>query len=282
MKQLLLTLRFYATGGYLTTMGDMFSVHKTTTRRIIKKVSAAAASLRPQYIHLPHTNEELAEVQHGFHQIPAFPRVFGTLDCTHVRIKSPGGEVPEGFRNRNGYFPINCQTVSDHQLLITDIVARWSRSTYDMTIFNNSVSKARLERGDFGNGTILCVSGYAVGRRILPPLGNPATPEDHLYNESLTRTRNTVERQYGVLKARFPVLALGIRLHLDHVNAVIVAYAVIHNTAIGMREDVPPVDREFQNEVNMAIVEGEIPVINDEIGPEAVRHTFVDYFRRLR
>ncbi|KAJ8882361.1 hypothetical protein PR048_014164 [Dryococelus australis] len=181
-------------------MGDIFGVHKSTTSRIIKKISEAVASLRPQFIHLPHTNEELAEVQHGFHQISAFPRVFGTLDCTHVRIKSP--------------------------------------------------------------------VGYAVGRKILPSLRNPATSEDHLYNESLTRARNKVKREYGVLKARFPAIALGIHLQLDNVQAIM--------------EDVPPVDPEFQNEVNMVIVEGEIPVINDEIGPEAVRQTFVDYFSRVR
>lgn len=62
----------------------------------------------------------------------------------------------------------------------------------------------------------------------------------NLYNESQIRTRNVVERSYGVWKRRFPILSLGIRLDIERVEAIIVATAVLHNIAID-HNDVMPV-----------------------------------------
>lgn len=71
-----------------------------------------------------------------------------------------GGEVAENFRNRKGYFSINVQTVSDANMRILDIVARWPGSTHDQTIFNNCTLKHRLEIGQFRNGILLGDGGY--------------------------------------------------------------------------------------------------------------------------
>lgn len=51
----------------------------------------------------------LNSVKEEFYSIASFPDVIGAIDCTHVRIQSPGGENAERFRNRKGYFSINCQ-----------------------------------------------------------------------------------------------------------------------------------------------------------------------------
>lgn len=40
----------------------------------------------------------------------------GAIDCTHVKILSPGGGTAESFRNRHQYFSINVQIVSDANL----------------------------------------------------------------------------------------------------------------------------------------------------------------------
>ncbi|XP_068083427.1 putative nuclease HARBI1 [Anabrus simplex] len=282
MNQLLLALRFYATGGTLTTAGDFCGVHKVTAGTVVNRVSAAIASLRRTYIKMPEGERECHSLQSDFYRLAAFPRTIGSLDCTHIRIKSPGGDAPEDFRNRKGYFSMNVQTVCDTKLRIRDIVARWPGSSHDSTIFNNSVLKARLERGDFGNSVLVCDSGYAPGLHLLPPLRNPATRAQQLYNESLIRTRNTVERQYGVWKARFPVLALGIRQKIENVQGVIVACAVLHNMAIDNNEHQPPLDAEVEDRVRQGIEEGEIQVDrNENNGAEAVRHAFIQHFERL-
>ncbi|KYN50458.1 hypothetical protein ALC57_00095, partial [Trachymyrmex cornetzi] len=63
-----------------------------------------------------------------------------------------------------------------------------------------------------------------------------------LYNESHIRTRNIIERLFGIWKRRFPVLALGLRLQLNSVMAVIVATAVLHNVARQNGDEEPPED----------------------------------------
>lgn len=42
-----------------------------------------------------------------------------------------------------------------------------------------------------------------------------------LFQESQIRTRNPIERSYGVWKRRLPCLAMGLQLKLDRVQAVI-------------------------------------------------------------
>ncbi|KAF9417150.1 hypothetical protein HW555_005661 [Spodoptera exigua] len=94
--------------------------------------------------------------------------------------------------------------------------------------------------------TILLVDGgYASTSYTLPPLENPRTPAEQLYNESQIRTRNPVERSYGVWKRRFPALAIGLRVKLDKALTIIIATAVLHNISRQRGEPVPPDDPEL-------------------------------------
>lgn len=89
MNQLLTTLRFFATGGHISSIADFMGMHTSTASRIISKVSGAIASLRPRYVKMPEGNE-IIDVQTDFFNIAGFPRVLGCIDGTHIRIQSPG------------------------------------------------------------------------------------------------------------------------------------------------------------------------------------------------
>lgn len=150
-----------------------------------------------------------------------------------------GGPNAEYFRNRKGYFSLNVQVVGDADLRIRNIVARWSGSTHDQTIFNNSSIKAQFEGNEFGNSIMLGDSGYALKKYLITPILNPTIEVEQVFNESQIRTRNPIERLFGVLKRRFPVLSLGIRLSCDTAKVVIIGCAVLHNIAIIMNEPDP-------------------------------------------
>lgn len=90
MQQILLVLRFCATGCMLQTVGDFAGIHKSTASQIIKKVIYIIASLAPEYISMPNTQQKIDEVKRKFYTIARFPRVIGAIDCTHVKIISPG------------------------------------------------------------------------------------------------------------------------------------------------------------------------------------------------
>lgn len=90
LLQLLITLRFYATGGMLSSVGDFGGVSKTTASKIVKRVTNAIAQLRPQYVTFPNTEQAYRNLKTGFYGIARFPKVIGAIDCTHIRIQSPG------------------------------------------------------------------------------------------------------------------------------------------------------------------------------------------------
>lgn len=107
-------------------------------------------------------------------------------------------------------------------------------------------------------------SGYALTPYLLTPLADPITRAENLYNEAHIRTRNTVERLFGVWKRRFPVLAYGMRTHVDTTLKIIVAAAVLHNIAVEMNEAVPPIPEEMDIErFNYLMQVGDVPVVNN-------------------
>lgn len=90
INQLLIALRFYATGNHLLAVADMGGISVATCSRIIKRVSAAIVTLRPEFVKFPNTSEEQENVKMEFYNISRFPNVLGCIDCTHVKIQSPG------------------------------------------------------------------------------------------------------------------------------------------------------------------------------------------------
>jgi len=90
MQQLLLTLRFYASGSYLLSATDFSGVSKTSAYRIVHRVTEAIACLRPRFIKFPVLAEKIKTEQIKFFDIARFPRVIGCIDCTHIKVQSFG------------------------------------------------------------------------------------------------------------------------------------------------------------------------------------------------
>ncbi|XP_069687300.1 putative nuclease HARBI1 [Periplaneta americana] len=241
MQQILITLRFYATGSFHLMVGDNAGISKSTVSRIVSKVSAAIASMRRRYVTFPSVQERPSIVQQ-FYDMYNFPGIVGAIDCTHIKIQSPGGNRAEIYRNRKGYFSVNVQVISDANLLIRDIVARWPGSVHDSTIFSNSHIRAQFEMGAIDEGILLGDSGYPLRKYLLTSYLHPETRPQHNYNAAHIRTRNCVERMIGVWKRRFPVLSLGLRTKRQTTLTIIVATAVLHNIAVETRDQLPPED----------------------------------------
>ncbi|CAH2097209.1 unnamed protein product [Euphydryas editha] len=103
----LIALRLFATGSFQAVIGDTANVSKATVCRVIERVTTAIALLRPQYVYMP-TPQQRPSVASRFHDIAGFPRIIGAVDCTHVKINSPGGNRAELYRNRKGDIGYPC------------------------------------------------------------------------------------------------------------------------------------------------------------------------------
>jgi nuclease HARBI1 len=255
MNQLLVTLRFYATGTFQLVVGDTFHVDKSTVCRTVHRVTRAIASLRSKYVKFPVTQQQRRDVMNDFYASSKLPGVIGAVDCTHVPIQSPGGDDAEIYRNRKGYFSINVQLICDSRNYITDVVARWPGSVHDSTIFDNCQIRAELEIQPT-DGYLIGDGGYACRRYLLTPLANPVTPAERAYNVAQISARNSIERTNGILKRRFPALKYGMRLRIDNALPVIVAAVVLHNIAVTLGEEDPPEDQELHAFVESKRLEG--------------------------
>lgn len=134
------------------------------------------------------------------------------------------------------------QAVCDSKLRFMNIVAKWPGSTHDSFILENSALKDMFERGAIPEGWLLGDSGYPLRPWLLTPVLNPTTRPEERYNASHIRTRNTVERSFGVLKSRFRCLdTSGGSLFYSPTKAcrVTVAVAVLHNMCINNGVPIP-------------------------------------------
>lgn len=166
--------------------------------------------------------------------------------------------------------------MGDAHLRIMDLVARWPGATHDQTVFNNSSLHARYEANEFGDSILMGDSGYALKKYLITPMDNPRTESERLFNEAQIRSRNPIERLFGVWKRRFPILANGIRLSLQTTKATILACAVLHNIAIDRFEDEPPQDPNVQVEADEELLQ-----INVQQENAQFREPFISYFADL-
>jgi len=179
---ILLAICFLASGGMLITVGDFAGIHKTTAGKHIWKVLQAIAKLKTTFLMFPNDPMIIQNIKKDFYSISKFPKVVGALDCTHVKIQSPGmylhkyitinssyklrilcfvgGLNAEIYRNRKQFFSINVQAICDSHLKFLDVVSRWQGSAHDSRIFQHSKIYSRFQNGEFGDSILLGDSGY--------------------------------------------------------------------------------------------------------------------------
>lgn len=84
--QLLITLRFYATGTFQTVLEDLFGVSQKSICNCIRRVSSAIASLAKDEIKFPTTREDITAMNREFYKIAKMPMVLGAIDGKMKKI----------------------------------------------------------------------------------------------------------------------------------------------------------------------------------------------------
>ncbi|GFW90076.1 putative nuclease HARBI1 [Trichonephila clavipes] len=246
-----LRYRFYK--GTIETLVKLLrtNISQPSTSRAITNVARALAELRPQYIYLPQTEDERMQISQKFYREFGFPGIYGALDCSLIKLLSPGGSLAETFRCRKGFFALNVQTVSDPNLSIRNIVVRWPRSTHDSTVFDQSYLRAHVETEVPSSYHLLGDSGYPLRSYLMTPFLNSVGAGQVRYNAAHARARNVVERQYGVWKKRFSCIDTPFRCSLETAQTVIVATAVLHNLALSLGDYEDDDSRPLQQDDTM-------------------------------
>ncbi|KAL3179564.1 hypothetical protein MRX96_037947 [Rhipicephalus microplus] len=114
------------------------------------------------------------------------------------------------------------QAVAGPQLQFFDVVAGWPGSVHDSRIFDKSRLRVLYEENRVP-GVLLGDAGYACQPYLFTPFSEPGptdTPKGR-YQKAQMKTRNVVERAFGVWKRRSPCLYMGMQhkaknIHQSH------------------------------------------------------------------
>ncbi|XP_032238952.1 putative nuclease HARBI1 [Nematostella vectensis] len=247
--QVLVALRYFASGNFLEVIGDTFGLPKSTVSRCITDVSKALVANKEEFIAWP-SDEEKRQIKEAFFAKKGFPGVIGCIDGTHVRIQGPPRNEND-FVNWKGFHSINVQAICDNKGLFTNVVAKWPGNAHDSFIFQDSGihDKLQLEHKSVEDGVLIGDSGYGCKPFLMTPFPHPETPKQEAYNEALGKTRVKIEQTFGIFKRRFHLMHTEIRVDPSKATLLIGACAVLHNIAI-IRNDVynPPRGVVFEDD----------------------------------
>ncbi|XP_033739041.1 putative nuclease HARBI1 [Pecten maximus] len=201
--QLLVTLRYYSKGGFLSEIGDLHGISRSTASRCITAVTNEIYAKYHVSIKFPSSIAEIRDVKEGCYRIARMPNVVGAIDGTLIPIQSPSVDE-HVFVCRKGYHALNVQAICTYNMKFINVICKWPGSVHDSFILSNSEVGTTLENEM--DGWLLGDSGYPLRPWLLTPVTTPASRSDEMYNRSHMKTRNVVERAFGMLKSRFRCL----------------------------------------------------------------------------
>ncbi|KAK9730379.1 DDE superfamily endonuclease [Popillia japonica] len=211
-------LRFLSDPGFQIGIGKEEGVHRTTICKTISHVLPKIVEKAGIWIKFP-AESSTDQAINEWAQVYRFPCAFGAIDCTHVPIIKPSLHVD----------------------------AQRPGSVHDSRILKRSNIFGKMRRRQ-QNGLILGDEGYGITPWLLTPYRNPTTPQEIAYNTLHKRERVIIERCFGQLKRRFPVLQHQIRLNIDKIPSVIVSAVVLHNVAKYLNDQLPNDEEEVAAE----------------------------------
>ncbi|CAA0821757.1 Unknown protein, partial [Striga hermonthica] len=184
----------------------------------------------------------------------------GAIDGTIIPAWVPEGQQGS-YRCRKGYLAQNVMLACDFDLKFTFVLAGWEGSANDARIFNQTLSDPRYNFPYPPPGKFYVVdSGYAHipgfmtpyrGERYHLPewLGSNQLPGNarELFNRRHATVRNVIERSFGLLKGKFPMIkGLMPNYKVHSQTDIVIACCVLHNF-IRMHEPLENMPPEFNN-----------------------------------
>ncbi|CAI6377470.1 unnamed protein product [Macrosiphum euphorbiae] len=258
-RRVLIAIHFCAVGSYQTGIGEnpYILVSRSMVSKCLKEFTDVIVNhVANEWIIFPITPLQIARNKRRFLEKFNIPHTIGAVDGTQIAI-TPPNEIDELYQehlyiNRKQYHSINCQIVTDADLKILSINAKFPGRSHDAYVWKNSTIRSHLLETNAKNTFLIGDSGYPLEPWCITPiLGNHQiySPE-HRFNKTHKWARCTVERCIGVLKQRWRCLLKDRTLHYKPTRAskIIITCAVLHNVAIHYNIGLPEYDNEEEED----------------------------------
>ncbi|ETV67533.1 hypothetical protein H257_16264 [Aphanomyces astaci] len=178
---------------------ERFQHSGDTITRHLHRVQNAILQLAATYIQLPPDNAPLPRrVRDSRKFFPFFANCRMAVDGTHIPVSVPTKDV-KAYQGRKG-FTQNVLAACDFNMVFTYVLAGWEGSAGDGRIYADA-----LEKGQ-----------------------KPRTKEE-LFNLRHAMLRNVVERIFGVLKKRFPVMSSPVEYSIGFQVDMVLSLCTVHN-----------------------------------------------------
>ncbi|KAK1427138.1 hypothetical protein QVD17_15821 [Tagetes erecta] len=234
----------------------------STTSRCFHRVLRAIISLESHYIQQPKGDIVPKEIQEKKRFYPFFKDCIGAVDGTHVRVKVPNKDAPR-YRGRKGYPTMNVLAACTFDLKFTYVLTGWEGTASDSRIIKNALTRddklviptGRYYLADAGlPHTSTLMTPYRGVRYHLKEYSTRA-PENskELFNLRHASLRNAIERAFGVLKKRFPIIRSTTEpfYSCETQSAIFLACCILHNFLL--EEDR---DKDLEDEVLHEVLSG--------------------------
>ncbi|CAL1402175.1 unnamed protein product [Linum trigynum] len=248
------------TGGKYRTLAFYYHRSIGTISRHFHNVLRAVISLAPEFLKQPNaTTPVSSKIANNSRFFPYFKDCIGAIDGTHFRVKvNRAGQTR--FRGRKEWPTQNVLAACNFDLQFLYVLAGWEGTASDSRILKDALTRPHglvIPEGKFylgDGGLMLRASLLTPYRRVRYHLKeysrNAPKNEKELFNHRHASLRNSIERCFGVLKKRFPIIATGAEAQysFDTTTNIILACCIIHNFLMGVDPDeqlIAEVDREL-------------------------------------
>lgn len=255
-KKMEIFLRYVSDPGYQSGVANDVGVERSTVSKIFASVLDKIVAKSSQWIKFPSSIEDMDQAKTDWASKFRIPTAIGAVDCTHVHIMKPSVFGDE-YVNRKGKTTINVQMTCDANEKITSVDAQWPGSVHDSRIWRMSGVLDVVRRHD-GDVSLLGDSGYSITPWLLTPFDEPRNAHERKYNVTHAQERVIIERVFGQLKRRFPILSSQVRIRFENIPKLVISCAVLHNIAKHLNDA-----WELEDVIENAIDEGDdVPVHN--------------------
>ena len=232
-------LRYVADPGFQVGVGEDLGIQQSSVCRSVHYICERLVQVADKWIIFPQTRQKKEDASAMWTAKYSFPQAIGAIDCTHIKINRPARRFhPDEYVNRKGVHSINVQATCNSKECFTSVCASWAGSVHDSRILRCS-DIPNIMQSTGGDFLLLGDSGYPIKPWLMVPFKNPETPAQQIFNQVFTKERVIIERCFGQLKKRFPMLAGVVRVATKQVPKFIVACAVLHNVSKYLHDDLP-------------------------------------------
>ena len=240
-KRVAIALWRLAGGASFRTIGTHFDVGKSTCVTITKEFCKALNRLAINYIKFPSNGDETARAIALFQDESKIPQAVGAIDGTHIEIIAP--DQPFDYFDRHHRYSVTMQAVVGENLMFLDTAIGYPGSMHDARILRASNIFTKAENGEILKEPAITLNGVKVRPLLLGDGAYPLLPwllkpypitvilnrSQRRFNKTLSSARSTVERAFGLLKARWRILLKRLDNKFCNIPEVILTCCILHN-----------------------------------------------------